>query len=99
MGADREDEAGILAAIAQRLQRHGSRQRIQAGPAISLGHRQAGEAHCSARVPQVAAEDLVPIALPDVAVELLPSKAMNLIAQDALLVAQPKIHYSASLSL
>ena len=77
MGAHGEDKAAVVAAVAECLQSHGRRKRIQPLTSVFLGNRKTLQPHFATLEPQVVRENLLPVPLPYTLVQFFPGKTNN----------------------
>ena len=77
MRADREDEPAVLAAVAQRLQRDGGADRVEAPASVFLGNRKPLQLHLPALLPQVARKFLLAVAVARTLIQLQANRAIS----------------------
>ena len=97
MGGEREHQTAVLAAVTQGFEHDRGRQRVEAGAAVFLRHRQALDADLGTLLPQVAGESLIAVAIGDVTVEFALGEADRIVAQQFLFFGEGEVHQASSL--
>ncbi len=98
MSTEREDQAAVMAAIAERFQRDGTGKRVQTTTAVLLRNGESLQPDLAALAPQLRRETLFAIALDDCLVQLLLGEPDNVFTQALLLFSEREIHQSISFS-
>ena len=92
VGVDREEQAVVLAAITEPLERRHGRKRILGEAAVFLGDEQALNAKTTTLFPGIVIENGVAVVFDHVVVELFFGEAIDRVEQLSLLVRPGKIH-------
>src|SRR5262245_17631960 len=86
--AEREDEAAVLAGIAERFERNRNRQAVETAAAVLLRDRHSLQTDLTTLAPEIARESLLAIAAGDVLVENLAGELDDVRLQVPLVVAE-----------